>query len=186
MQAAVRWTCKGTNGLAKSNLIGEYNFENILAAITIGSYFDVPGTAIDTAIASYYPRNNRSQLVRTSRNALILDYYNANPTSMKLAINNFININEKNKGLILGDMLELGNDSDEEHKNLLDFIEKNGFRKVFLVGSNFIKFKNQYEFNFFNSVEDLAKNFVIHPESGKFFLVKGSRGIKLEKCIDYL
>jgi UDP-N-acetylmuramoyl-tripeptide--D-alanyl-D-alanine ligase len=188
MQAAVKWECKekNNNGLAKSNLIGSYNFENILAAITIGCYFDVPEMSIDIAIASYLPRNNRSQLLKTSRNLLILDYYNANPTSMIASLKNFININEKNKALILGDMLELGNDSYEEHKKLLNYIDSLDLKNVFLVGDNFFKFRDFYEFNFFSTVDDLAKNLVLHPEIGKLFLVKGSRGIKLEKCIDYL
>ncbi|MDR2011179.1 MAG: UDP-N-acetylmuramoyl-tripeptide--D-alanyl-D-alanine ligase [Bacteroidales bacterium] len=186
MHAGVKWTCENENGLAKSNLIGEYNFENILAAITIGVYFNVPVTAIDNAISCYFPRNYRSQLVKTSRNSLILDSYNANPSSMAKAIDNFDKINERNKCLILGDMLELGQDSNEEHKKLLDIIEEKKFRRVYLVGANFMKFKNDYEFNFFENVESISRHFITNPESGRFFLVKGSRGIKLEKCVDYL
>lgn len=185
-QTAVKWTSKKEKGLAKSNLIGAYNFENILAAITIGQYFNVPGTAIDNAIACYFPKNNRSQLVKTSRNNLILDFYNANPTSMELAIKNFDNINDNNKALILGDMMELGNDSDIEHKNLLDSISKKNFKKVYLIGNCFYKFNSEYRFNFFKTVEEFAKHIVKNPEIGKFFLIKGSRGIKLEKCTDYL
>jgi UDP-N-acetylmuramoyl-tripeptide--D-alanyl-D-alanine ligase len=186
LQAAVKWSCGSESGLVKSNLIGAYNYENLLAAITIGSYFNVPGTAIDAAISCYFPRNNRSQLVKTSRNTLILDFYNANPTSMEAAINNFDQINDKNKSLILGDMLELGSDSEIEHKKILDLAEEKNFKKVFLVGSHFWNFRNNYEFNFFKTVEELAAYIVKHPESGKFFLIKGSRGIRLEKCTDYL
>lgn len=186
LEAAVNWKVNNETGQAKSNLIGEYNFENILAAITVGSYFNVPGTAIDNAIACYHPRNNRSQLVKTLRNSLILDFYNANPTSMSAAIDNFNKIKDRNKCLILGDMLELGEDSLEEHKKILDKVEAINFRKVFLVGEQFYKYNGKYEFNFFKTVEDLAKYFVTHPEASKFFLIKGSRGIKLEKCTDYL
>ncbi len=185
-EAAVKWKANNETGYAKSNLIGDYNYENILAAITVGSYFNVPGTAIDNAISSYFPRNNRSQLVKTIRNSLILDFYNANPTSMIAAIKNFNKINDNNKCLILGDMLELGDDSLEEHKILLDFIENSTFKKVFLVGDIFYQFNNKYEFQFFKSVTQLANHFVKHPETSKFFLIKGSRGIKLEKCTDYL
>ena len=185
-EAAVEWKVNNEHGIAKSNLIGKYNFENILVAITIGAYFGVPGTAIDNAISCYYPRNNRSQLVKTSRNSMILDFYNANPTSMIAAIDNFINIEFSNKCLILGDMLELGKDSLTEHKAILDYIEKYNFTKVFLVGDFFSTFKSEYEFNFFPNVKTLATHFIKHPEASKFFLVKGSRGIKLEKCIDYL
>lgn len=186
LEAAVQWEANNEKGLAKSNLIGEYNFENILAAITVGSYFNVPGTAIDNAIACYYPRNNRSQHIKTIRNSLILDFYNANPTSMLAAIDNFDRIVDKNKCLILGDMLELGKDSADEHKKLLDKIETMNFKKIYLVGSEFYKFNDKYEFVFFKKVEDLAQHFVKKPETGKFFLIKGSRGIKLEKCTDYL
>lgn len=187
LHAGIKWKSGNESGLAKSNLFGDYNFENILAAITIGTYFNVPGTAIDSAISCYYPRNNRSQLVKTSRNSLILDFYNANPTSMEAAINNFHNhIQDKNKSLILGDMLELGNDSIEEHKKLLDLIEEKGLKKAFLIGNIFWNFKDDYDFNFFRTVEEFASHIVKHPEIGKFFLIKGSRGIKLEKCTDYL
>lgn len=186
LHAAVKWNSGNESGLAKSNLIGAYNYENILAAITVGAYFNVPGTAIDSALSCYFPRNNRSQLVKTSRNSLILDFYNANPTSMVAAINNFDTINDNSKCLILGDMLELGNDSEEEHKKILELAESKNFKKVFLVGSNFYNFKNDYEFNFFKTVEEFAKYIVTHPETGKFFLIKGSRGIRLEKCSDYL
>lgn len=186
LEAAVEWEANNEKGLAKSNLIGEYNFENILAAITVGSYFNVPGTAIDNAIACYFPRNNRSQHIKTIRNSLILDFYNANPTSMVAAIDNFDRIVDKNKCLILGDMLELGKDSEDEHKKILDKIENMNFRKIYLVGNEFYKFNNKYEFVFFKKVEDLAQYFVKKPETGKFFLIKGSRGIKLEKCTDYL
>lgn len=184
--ASVKWTSQHESGIANTNLIGEYNFENILAAITIGRYFKVPGTAIDIAIQNYFPRNNRSQLVKTRRNSLILDFYNANPTSMMAAINNFENITVQNKGFILGDMLELGTDSLEEHKKILEYIKKLKFKKVFLVGEMFYNFKNEYDFLFFNNVEALAQFFVKEPENASFILVKGSRGIKLEKCIDYL
>ncbi|MDD4148404.1 MAG: UDP-N-acetylmuramoyl-tripeptide--D-alanyl-D-alanine ligase [Bacteroidales bacterium] len=185
-EAAVEWETNNEKGLAKSNLIGEYNFENILAAITIGAYFNVPSTAIDNAIACYYPRNNRSQHVKTVRNSLILDFYNANPTSMIAAIDNFDRIVDKNKCLILGDMLELGSESTKEHKNILEKIENMNFRKVYLVGNEFYNFNNKYEFMFFKKVEDLALHLVKKPEIGKAFLIKGSRGIKLEKCTDYL
>jgi UDP-N-acetylmuramoyl-tripeptide--D-alanyl-D-alanine ligase len=186
LQAAVRWKTSTENGLAKSNLIGKYNFENIMAAITVGNYFGVPGTSIDSSINCYFPRNNRSQLVKTQRNTLIIDCYNANPTSMEAAIMNLYDTNEKNKTLILGDMLELGKESDNEHKKILQLIESLKFRKVYLVGDNFKKSESDFEFLFFNDVQELNKVLSKHPESGKFILIKGSRGIKLEKCIDYL
>lgn len=186
LQAAVKWKSNNISGFAKSNLIGKYNFENILAAITIGVYFNVPSSAIDTAISCYFPRNNRSQLVKTSRNSLILDFYNANPTSMNAAIEHFYSISDKNKSLILGDMLELGDDAEDEHRKILELIQNKYFKKIYLIGSNFYKFHNDYEYTFFKTVEEFADFIVKHPETGKFFLIKGSRGIKLEKCTDYL
>lgn len=186
LSAGVAWSSFNNKGFAKSNLIGEYNFENILAAVCVGVFFEIPESAIDNAIASYSPRNNRSQLVDGTRNKIILDLYNANPTSMYAAINNFLRIKDANKCLILGDMLELGDYSYSEHKNLLDFVAEKDFRKVFLVGKIFYQFKDFYEFEFFEDVSELAKNLIKNPDVGKFFLVKGSRGIKLEKCTDYL
>lgn len=184
--AGVNWTSFESNGFAKSNLVGEYNFENILAAICVGVFFEIPESAIDNAIASYSPRNNRSQLVDGTRNKIILDLYNANPTSMYAAINNFLRIADGNKCLILGDMLELGDYSYSEHKKLLDFVCEHDFRKVYLVGEIFYQFKDFYEFEFFKEVEQLAKHLIKNPDVGKFYLVKGSRGIRLEKCTDYL
>ena len=103
-------------------------------------------------------------MVKTNRNNLILDYYNANPTSMELAIKNFENIKDKNKGLILGDMLELGKDCETEHKKLLEYISSKNFKKVYLIGPRFYKFKEEYGFNFFNTVDDFAKHIVKNPE----------------------
>lgn len=182
----VKWKSSNYSGIAKSNLIGDYNFENILAAIAIGIFFEIPSSAIDNAISSYFPKNNRSQFVSGMRNKIIYDLYNANPTSMYAAINNFKKLPNGKKCLILGDMLELGKYAWEEHKKLLDFIIESDFDKVMLVGSIFMQFKDYYEFDFFNDVTELANHLIKHPDVGKFFLVKGSRGIKLEKCTDYL
>lgn len=186
LHSAVKWKTSTDNGFAKSNLIGKYNFENILAAIALGNYFGVSGTAIDTAINCYFPRNNRSQLVKTQRNTLIIDCYNANPTSMEAAIMNFYNINEKNKILILGDMFELGDIEVDEHKKILELIDRLKFRRAYLIGKNFKNFEKKYEYFFFNTVEEAIKVLSKHPESGKFILIKGSRGIRLEKTLDYL
>lgn len=184
--AAVNWSTNNESGCAKSNLVGDYNFENILAAITVGNHFKIPSSAIDNAISSYLPNNNRSQFVSGNRNRIIFDLYNANPTSMYAAINNFIKIGNGSKCLILGDMLELGESAYDEHKKLLDFIADNDFKKVYLVGKNFMQFSDYYEFDFFEDSAQLAKHLIKNPDVGKFYLVKGSRGIRLEKCTDYL
>lgn len=184
--AGVKWSTANSSGLSKSNLVGDYNFENILAAVAIGNYFEIPPPAIDSAISSYTPSNNRSQLVSGTRNKIIFDLYNANPTSMYAAIDNFLKIGNGNKCLILGDMLELGKTAFEEHKKLLDYIADKDFKKVFLVGELFKQFEDYYEYEFFNDSATLAQYLIKFPDVGKFFLVKGSRGIKLEKCTDYL
>lgn len=185
-QTNVKWSTDLCSGLAKSNLIGTYNAENILAAVTIGNFFEVPSAAIDGAISDYYPKNNRSQMMRTNRNTLILDLYNANPTSMRASIDSFNSIEDNHKVLILGDMLELGNESKAEHKIVLDYIKSSGYKEAYLVGKNFSAFRNEYSYMFFESVEELNKHFVKEPEKSCMFLIKGSRGVHLEKTIDYL
>lgn len=186
-QTSVTWETASTNGFAKSNLIGTYNFENILAAIAVGNHFQIHPTAIDAAISDYIPKNNRSQMTKTSRNSLILDLYNANPTSMKAAIESYNAIKEDHKSVILGDMLELGAESDSEHKNVLENIKNSGYETAYFVGKNFMKFAGEYKnYQFFATVEDINKYFVTNPEKGKMFLIKGSRGIRLEKVIDCL
>jgi UDP-N-acetylmuramoyl-tripeptide--D-alanyl-D-alanine ligase len=186
MYIGVNWTCNGNNGLAMSNLIGIYNFENILAAIAIGNYFEIAPSIIDKTINTYLPRNNRSQLIRGRRNQLILDYYNANPTSMEAAINNFTDYRDVKKALIIGDMLELGDDSLNEHKKILELIKQSGYQDVFIVGNIFSQFKELYPYEYFATAEKLAAHFLKTPISGRTFLIKGSRGIRLEKCTDYL
>lgn len=185
-QTTVTWETDSVSGFSKSNLIGAYNFENILAAITVGAYFDIHPTAIDGAISDYFPKNNRSQMTKTSRNTLILDLYNANPTSMRAAISSYNSISDDYKSLILGDMLELGKESEAEHKAVLEYIRESGYTNAYFVGKNFGMFANEYPYMFFDSVDDLNKYFVTNPEKSKMFLVKGSRGMRLEKVVDYL
>lgn len=185
-QTTVTWKTASVSGFSKSNLIGAYNFENILAAVTVGAFFDIHQTAIDAAISDYFPRNNRSQLTKTSRNTLVLDLYNANPTSMRAAIESYNAITDDYKSMILGDMLELGAESEAEHKAVLDFVRDSGYTNAYLVGKNFLQFEGEFNYSFFETVDDLCNYFVSHPEKSKMFLIKGSRGIHLEKVIDYL
>lgn len=165
-----------------SNLIGAYNFANISAAITIGNYFNVSLEQIKNAIENYVPSNNRSQVINTETNKVILDAYNANPTSMKAALESFSKLHGNNKIIILGDMFELGEYSSKEHQNIVDMIEKLDLNKAFLIGDNFYKtiteckkFKNFYEF------EDYVKN---NPIENSTILVKGSRGMALERIVE--
>lgn len=169
-----------------TNLVGSYNFENILAAVAIGLYFHIPLEDICTAIASYVPSNNRSQLTKTSRNELLLDYYNANPSSTEAAILNFSKIKRENKMVILGDMLELGEDSEKEHTKILELLSSFNNIQVFLVGEQYKKIAGPFHFTAFETSKELNEWFSDHPVSGQFILLKGSRGIKLEQVLENL
>lgn len=170
----------------KSKLIGNYNFENLLAAACVGKYFEVDPLLIQKALEEYSPSNNRSQLIKSGRNTIIMDAYNANPTSMMMALTNFVNINNDNKCLILGDMLELGNVSDDEHQKIADYIEANTFAEVFLVGPQFKKTRTVPEKKKFDNVELLFDYLQTHRIDNKLIFVKGSRGIHLEKILELI
>ncbi len=169
-----------------TQLIGNYNFENILAAACIGHYFRVSEKQIEHGLESYVPSNNRSQVMKTPDNLLLLDAYNANPSSMNAAIENFTNMNQPNKMVILGDMLELGVDSEKEHDTIVQLLQKNKIEKVILVGPFFMKsgkLINAISFSTSGEALDYLKQ---HPVKGATVLIKGSRGIKLEKIVEAL
>ena len=168
----------------QSNLVGVYNAENMLAAVTIGSFFDVPESLIKLGLESYIPQNNRSQLTVSSKNKLVVDAYNANPTSMLAAIMNFVQMNVSSKMLILGDMLELGETSKEEHQRIINVLEKYQFKQVWLVGGYFEATNNSFEV--FMNVDEVVQRIKNEDIRDCYILIKGSRGIKLEKIIPYL
>ena len=169
----------------KTQLIGDYNFSNILAAITVGDYFKVPLTQIKEAIETYQPTNNRSQLQETKRNKLIIDAYNANPSSMLASLQNFCKIKAKNKMIILGDMRELGNSSLEEHQKIVDFITKQqSVQSVVLIGSEFGE--TNHPFQHYPTTEDYKKQLMQHPISNATILIKGSNGIRLSQLVELL
>jgi len=168
----------------KTKLIGAYNAENVLAAGTIGEYFGLTKRTIKRGLEKYIPQNNRSQLTVTKHNKLVVDAYNANPTSMQAAILNFAQIEVKHKTLVLGDMLELGEQSDQEHQNIVDLLQQNMFSTVLLVGNEFQKTKNSYLC--FQNVSELEKYLESNPIRKNYILIKGSRGIKLEKILPIL
>ncbi len=170
-----------------SNLIGVYNFHNIAAAIAIGSYFKVPSEMIKEAIESYVPKNNRSQLVNRNGIDLIMDAYNANPSSMMAALENFQQIKAGNKVVILGDMFELGAAAATEHQQITDFLEANPFSRAYLIGSNFFGTKATSEnIHRYKTFDDFAQSWPIEDIEGAQILVKGSRGMALERVLDLL
>ncbi len=166
--------------ILKTNLIGAYNFSNILAAMSIGEYFEVAKKDIQEAIVAYVPTNNRSQIVRKGAHTLLLDAYNANPSSMKVALENFSQMNAKHKNVVLGDMFELGTSSDEEHQNIADFAEELPFEQVILIGKNFSKVKTSKASKYLN-FEAFQNSF--KTDSSSTYLIKGSRGMALERIV---
>ena len=173
----------------QSKLIGTYNFDNITLAICIGKYFGIGIADIKNAIEEYVPSNNRSQIVKTKSNEIVLDAYNANPSSMMVAIQNFYQMKGDDKWLILGDMLELGQYEVEEHKSIIKLIESKKFKHVILVGNRFDKAVLELGSNFpvFKTSDELL-NVISHQYRIKdaLILIKGSRGMKLERVVDSL
>jgi UDP-N-acetylmuramoyl-tripeptide--D-alanyl-D-alanine ligase len=166
-----------------SNLAGSYNFYNILAGACIGKYFEVPPEQIKEAIEGYVPSNNRSQIVKKGNNTIWVDAYNANPSSMKNAIENFTGVNSTGKILILGDMFELGDESLAEHQAIADLIEKhNDWSGVYLIGKEFKQVKSSA--NLFTTIDDFIKWFTEHPIENSTVLLKGSRGMQMEKVLE--
>lgn len=170
----------------KTNLFGNYNLENIKAAVATGLFFEVNMSDIVDAVENYQPANNRSQIKITSNNTLICDSYNANPTSMRSALDSFARIPAGKKLVILGDMLELGEKSEEEHNKLLDELKSHKIENVFLVGSVFQKVSSNTGFRSFPDVSKLIDILRIEPVKGYTVLIKGSRKMGLEKVYDLL
>ncbi len=175
------------NHLYKSTLTGSYNAVNIAAAVCIGKYFKIHEISIGQAIASYIPSNNRSQIIKTGRLTLLMDAYNANPTSMKAALDSFCKNPAPDKMVILGDMFELGTSSDEEHQHLVARLEKMDFNKVYLVGSNFFKTHSEKSnIQKFKTFSDLSEALKTQNLTEGHILIKGSRGMALERVLDVL
>jgi UDP-N-acetylmuramoyl-tripeptide--D-alanyl-D-alanine ligase len=178
------WKQHEKTHIVKTRLIGDYNIDNVLASVTIGCYFNIPPEEINRAIESYTPSNNRSQWKKTYRNHLVVDTYNANPTSMKAALENFAALSSSPKAVILGDMLELGRSSKRLHCEIVGLCKTLGFERVLLCGSIFSKITKNFQS--FYSTDDLTDYLQKKPLKGYNILIKGSRGIALEKVLKYL
>ena len=170
-----------------SHLIGIYNANNINAAITIGNYFKVTDNLIKEAIENYIPENNRSQLIQKNGNEIVLDAYNANPSSMTAAIMNFIQLDKANKIAILGDMFELGNESLSEHKKVIELLENQSEIKTYFIGKDFYANKlNSNHITFFEDFNSFANFLRERKPTNSLLLIKGSRGMALEKSLELL
>ncbi len=165
----------------KTQLVGDYNLPNILCAAATGKYFSVPDEKIKSSIENYIPTNSRSQLIENGSNKIILDAYNANPTSMKAAIENFEHIHSNNKILVLGGMMELGKESIDEHSKLVGLIQHKNFQQVILVGGNF---KTTHQgFTYFDTAEEAGSYLQQQNFRDAYLLVKGSRSMQMEKVL---
>ena len=170
----------------KSNLIGLYNASNIIAAITIGNYFKVPLEDIKTAIESYVPENNRSQLLKKGSNEIILDAYNANPSSMMVALENFLQLEKERKLIIIGDMYELGEESLKEHKAIVNYLTDKNIPTYFIGKDFYSNLSKNSAFHFFATFDALAQHLKINKPENQTILIKGSRGMALERTLELL
>jgi UDP-N-acetylmuramoyl-tripeptide--D-alanyl-D-alanine ligase len=171
----------------KSNLIGGYNFTNICAGVVIGDFFDIPLNDIKQAIEEYLPTNNRSQLITKGNTQIILDAYNANPTSMMAALQHFNTIRGDSKMVFLGDMFELGETAQQEHQKIVDYLINSNIDEIYLIGSYFSKtksrVKNIYQFTSFEALKKAFNNIIAKDTT---ILIKASRGMALERILPML
>jgi UDP-N-acetylmuramoyl-tripeptide--D-alanyl-D-alanine ligase len=176
--------------VVETNLVGAYNADNVMAALAVGEYFGVSVEDGVKAIEAYVPSNNRSQMTKTERNTLIVDAYNANPTSMAAALENFSNVEADCKVALLGDMLELGEESQSEHLSVIESAVSRNFAKVCFVGKEFMKASEQIttpeSVLFFETSDVLADWLRSNLLSGATVLIKGSRGTRMEKTVPEL
>ena len=174
------WKCESSFGEIQTQMIGAYNFENILSAICIGSYFRVKPEDMNEAIAAYVPDNSRSQIIHQGTNTIVLDAYNANPSSMEAALRNFEKMESDSKIICIGDMAELGDESEVEHKRIIDQLKQMRYHQLILVGKNFGAFANEIKSNHFENSSLAADFFKKNFPENSLILIKGSRSSKME------
>ncbi|MGQ7853417.1 UDP-N-acetylmuramoyl-tripeptide--D-alanyl-D-alanine ligase [Pedobacter sp. WC2501] len=182
----VDWTNHEVSSAVKTNLTGSYNFENILAAICIGDFFDMSPEEINTGLSNYQPKNNRSQLTKTEKNTVICDFYNANPSSMTAALNNITVLSADKKTAILGDMFELGPESAGQHEIIAKQAAESGLDQIIFIGKDFYAFRDAIKGVFFETPDEAATYLQENPVEDHLVLLKGSRGMQLESLLKYL
>lgn len=182
----IEWTNHELSSTVKTNLTGSYNFENILAAICIGDFFDMDPEAINRGLSNYEPKNNRSQLTKTESNTIICDFYNANPSSMSAALNNISVLTAPRKVAILGDMFELGPESETQHKLIVEQAIHSGLEEIIFIGKYFYALRSAYKAIFFETPTEAANYLTKNKIKDSLILLKGSRGMKLEGLLTYL
>lgn len=181
--ADVAWD---TVPVVRTRLTGTYNLPNIMAAVAVGLHFGLSDAEVAAGLSGYEPSNSRSEIRQKDGNTYILDAYNANPSSMEVAINNLMAMDGELKCAILGEMLEVGPTSAEEHHAICERLRQLGLKRVCLVGKEFLRFKDDFPFDFFADVEELNAWLRQHPFRSSVVLVKGSRGNRLEKAVEVL
>lgn len=182
------WSFFDSSYRVKTSLVGEFNFDNAIAAVAVSKFFGINAERISAALEEYEPRNHRSQFKRTERNDLIIDAYNANPTSMKVSLDFFTSIpSSLPKMVILGEMKELGEISSEEHRRMMAFLQKQPYDRVYLVGDLFKDLIPSHpSYRYFENVHTLIDSLQAEPVVGYYVLLKGSHSVQLEKAVDYL
>jgi len=169
-----------------TKLVGSYNIENVLAACCVGLHFGITPEEIVGTISAYQPSNNRSQLINTGNNTVIMDAYNANPSSMQAAVNEFLKFKGHKKILILGEMREVGASSVAEHKNLIDYLKKHAVKEVICIGEAFKQPAKRAGYKHAENIDNLQEMLLADPLKGYFVFIKGSRSNRLEKVIPLL
>ncbi len=178
---------KGMEGIIRTQLTGGYNLENVLAAVTTGLFFGITPQQAIAAIEAYQPQNHRSQLLQTANNLVVMDAYNANPTSMAAALENFSHMEGKHKAVMLGDMLELGQDATHEHMEVLKKLQSLPIDYIILVGDHFMEVTEETsDIKVFPDVQKAGEYLAGNPLTGYQILIKGSRGIEMEKILNWL
>jgi UDP-N-acetylmuramoyl-tripeptide--D-alanyl-D-alanine ligase len=172
--------------ICNTMMTGQYNLDNVLSAISIGLHFGIQPMDINQAIESYFPSNSRSQIIYSDKNTIIADAYNANPSSMTVALENVSAMSHQRKVVILGDMYELGDSSEKEHEAILRAIDPKKVANTILIGSSFKSVADKSKHNSFFEVDEAVEWLIKHPIQDALILVKGSRGVKLEKIIELL